>query len=104
MQYLVNKDYKKYDKISRYSNFPFYYHLEDNKYIYGITSWLSDDTPYTLHKVAYKDTLDKLALYYYGSPTKYWVIADFNRIDDPFKELEPDTFIKVPTLTMIEFE
>ena len=104
MDILIDKNYKQYIKPSRYAGFPYYWHREDNKYIYGTTSWLRDDTPHSVHIVKRGDTLDRLALNYYGSPAKYWVIADFNRITDPFKDLVIGTRLKIPTYSAIEFK
>mgnify|MGYP003314686731 CR=1 FL=1 len=60
-----NKTYKDYSYVSRYSVFPYYYHVEDNKYVYGLTAYLNDKTTYTLHTVEQGDNLDNLALKYY---------------------------------------
>ena len=76
---IKNKEYKEYDRVSRYSVFPFYYVVEDNKYVYGITSHLKhDNVKYITHKVVRGDTLDSIALYYYNNPTYFWIVADFN--------------------------
>lgn len=104
MGILKNKSYTQYDKISRYNNYPHYYHTLDNKYIYGTTSWLNSNTPYTLYTAKQGDTIDKLALYYYNNPTLFWIICDFNRITDPYVELEKDQKIKIPSLSSIEFD
>ena len=105
MEILSNKQYKSYDRVSRYQVFPFYYNTTDNKYVYGITSHLiTDDTKFVSHKVKRFDTLDSLALYYYNNPTYFWVIADFNRIRDPYKELEEGTILKIPTFSNIAFD
>ena len=100
-----SKQYKNYERVSRYQVFPFYYNTEDNKYSYGITSHLlTDNTTFVAHKVKRNDTLDTLALYYYNNPTYYWIIADFNRIRDPFEELEVGTTLKIPTFSNIAFD
>ncbi len=105
MSILVDKQYKNYDKVSRYQIFPFYYNTVDKRYVYGLTANLkTQDTPFVAHKVKFGDSLDSLALYYYGNPTYYWVIADFNRIRDPYSKLTPDSIIKIPTFSSIEFE
>ena len=50
-------------------------------------------------------TLDYLANKYYGRPDYFWVIADFNRIQDPFKPLYPRfEQIKIPNIGAIEYE
>ena len=104
MNVLIKKQYKDYDKLSRYSNFPFYFHTRDNKYIYGKTSHLNPNTLYTEHTIGPRDTVDSLALYYYNNPTLYWIICDFNRINDPYKKLIPGEKIKIPSISNIEFE
>lgn len=102
---LSNKQYKEYDRVSRYSIFPYYYNRLDEKYIYGITAQLKDNnTTYVNHTVKLRDTLDTLSLYYYGSPLYYWIIADFNRIQDPYKELKEGDILKIPTFNNIEFD
>ena len=102
---LINKRYKDYDRISRYSVFPIYYNRVDNKYIYGLTSNLKkEETTYVVHKVQHGDTLDTLSLYYYNSPLYFWVIADYNNILDPFEELKEGTMLRIPTFNNIEYE
>ena len=68
---LKNKSYKQYENISRYTSFPYYYHSEDNKYIYGITSHIDKNISYVVHKIRQGDTLDNLSLTYYGRPDYY---------------------------------
>lgn len=104
MSILIDKQYKDYYYTSRYSAFPFYFNTNDNKYIYGTTSQLSQGLSYRLYKVKQNDTLDTLALDFYNNPTLYWVIADFNHIQDPYIKLEVGTEIKIPTLSEIVFE
>ena len=104
MDVLINKSYKIFDKVSRYSNSPYYYHLLDNKYIYGFSKRLKTDTPYIIHTVQRSDTFDSLALYYYNNPTYFWIICDFNRINDPFIDLKEGSKIKIPSFSTIEFE
>lgn len=104
MDVLTDKQTREYDYISRYSSFPFYYNKEDGKYIYGTTSQLSTSVEYVAHKVTQKDTLDSLSYYYYGRPDLYWVIADFNRIQDPFISLYNNyKSLNVPKLSNISF-
>ena len=101
---VIDKTYKTYTKLSRYNNFTYYYQSNDKKYIYGITSRLNDKTSYTNYLVKKNDTLDTLALYYYNNPTYFWIIADFNRISDPYKKLDENTYIKIPSFSSISFE
>ena len=104
MDVLKDKQTKEYTYISRYASFPFYYNTKDNKYIYGITSQLNDNITYVEHKIKQWDTLDSLAFYYYGRPDLYWVIADFNRIQDPFINLYGKyKALKIPQLTNVSY-
>ena len=68
MDVLRNKDFKTYGYTCRYSPFPFYYNTKDKKYIYGLTNQLDTDVEFVAHKVNDYDTLDSLALKYYGRP------------------------------------
>ena len=101
---LTDKQYRDYNKISRYSGVPYYYNTVDNKYVYGVGSNLSDATPFKIHRVKEGETLDSIALYYYNNPTYYWIVADFNRIQDPYVTLETGSSLKIPTFSSIEFE
>lgn len=104
MDVLKNKETKSREYLSRYSSFPFYYNSLDNKYVYGLTKHIRSDIPYVLINVTFDTTLDQLAYKYYGRPDLYWVIADFNRIQDPFANLF-DNFekIKIPSISSIEY-
>ena len=104
MNVLKDKSYKDYNYLSRYSIYPYYYHTLDKKYIYGKTTQMKQDSPYTLHKVKNRETLDSLALFYYNNPTLFWVIADFNNIQDPFIKLEVGSYIKIPAIASISFK
>lgn len=105
MDVLKDRQTRAYDYISRYVTFPFYYNTLDNKYIYGITKLLDENTPYVSHQVAQSDTLDILAFKYYGRPDYYWIIGYFNNIQDPFIELKSKfKVIKVPSLSQVQFK
>lgn len=104
MSVLKNKVYNNEARLSRYTPFPYYYHSIDDKYVRGTVSYLKDTTPYTLHVVGNYESFDSLALKYYKNPTLYWIICSFNRIQDPYTELEVGTTIKIPSLSTIEFE
>lgn len=104
MDNLKNKSYKEYDYVSRYTSFPYYYNTLDDKYVYGITSTIDHSIEYVEHKVTSADTLDNLALAYYGRPDYYWIIADFNDIVDPFIELSSQfKTIKIPSFSSVKF-
>ena len=105
MDVLTNKSKKMYNYTSRYATLPFYYHTVDKRYVYGISNNLRDDTEYVAHILKDTDTLDSLSLKYYGRPDLYWVIADFNRISDPYIRLIDNyNFIYIPTLNSIRFK
>lgn len=105
MDVLSNKSVKSYDYTSRYAPFPYYYHNEDDKYVYGLTSWLVEETEFVLHNVKDTDTLDKLAYKYYGRPDLFWIIADYNRITDSYTKLFPKyETIKIPSLAGVRYK
>lgn len=101
---LNNKSYKSYSYLSRYSSFPLYYHSIDKKYIYGTTSQLTKSNSYVLHKIKDVETLDSIALDYYNNPTFFWIIADYNNIQDPYAKLAVGSTLKIPTLNDIKYE
>lgn len=105
MDVLTDKSKKAYTYTSRYAPFPYYYHTEDDKYMYGITSYLNENAPYVLHAVKEVDTLFSLAEKYYGRPDLYWIIADFNRIVDATIEISKKyKTLKVPSISDITFK
>ena len=101
---LIDKQYRQYDYFSRYASFPIYYDTDDRRYLYGVTSQLNKDTTYVIYKAKNNDTWDSIALFYYNSPEYYWVLCDFNDIQDPFIKIEEGQEIKIPTLTAVTFE
>lgn len=104
MDVLKDKAYKDYEYTSRYASFPYYYHTCDKKYVQGLTGQLDDNSVFVLHKVKKGETLDSIALDSYSNSTFFWVIADFNHIQDPFAPLEVDSMLKIPTLASIKFK
>ena len=101
---LKNKHNKEYSYLSRYRAFPVYYHVQDKKYTSGITAYLDDNTPYTLHVVKRKETFDSIANDYYGNPTLYWIICSFNRIQNPYKELKEGESLKIPSISNLRYD
>ena len=105
MDVLKDKSKKSYPYISRYSPFSYYYHSKDDKYIYGITSYLIEDAPYVLHSVKETDTFFSLSEYYYGRPDLYWIIADYNRIVDATIEISKrKKTLRIPSISDITFK
>lgn len=101
---LKDKKYREYKKVSRYSVIPYYYNIVDDKFMYGTSLNLDNTTAHRIHKVQENDSLDSLALHYYNNPTYYWIIADFNQIQDPFLPLTPGQLLKIPTFSSILFK
>lgn len=104
MDILTNKSYKSYDYFSRYENVPYFYNKEDNKYIYGTTFQLNQSTPYIIHIVKTGDTLDNIALEAYNNPTYYYLIADFNNIQNPYLPLKEGDRLKIPTFSAVSYK
>lgn len=103
MDQVTNKSYRSYDYISRYTAFPYYYNKADQKYIYGTTAQLDQGTAYTLYKVKAIDTYDSIALEFYNSPTFYWIICDFNQVQDSFSKPQEGSYLKIPSMASIKF-
>ena len=105
MEKLTNKRVSTFDYTSRYAGVPYFFDTEKNKDIFGIGSQIRFDTPYLVHKLETADTLDSLALTYYNNPTYWWVIAYFNKINDPFTDVvRKYQTLKIPTISSIVFE
>lgn len=104
MDVLRKKQFKQYTKLSKYQLLPIYYHTLDEKYIQGTPANLFNNTAYIWHTVQHNDTYDNISLYYYGNPTYYWIICDFNRIQNPFDNPVPGTQLMIPTFSDIEFD
>lgn len=104
MDVLTNKTSQSKDYITRYANFPYYYHTIDKKFIQGLTAHLDTNTSYATVKVTVDETLDALANKYYGRPDYWWIIADFNHIQDPFVALYPKfSTLKIPSISDIAY-
>ena len=102
MNVLKDKSSRTYFYTSRYATLPYYYNTLDKKYVYGISKNLNTNTDYVLHNLVDSDSLDSLALKYYGRPDLFWVIADFNNLNDPYIRLvDKMSLIKIPALSGI---
>ena len=102
MNVLKDKSSRTYFYTSRYATLPYYYNTLDKKYVYGISKNLNTNTDYVLHNLLDSDSLDSLALKYYGRPDLFWVIADFNNLNDPYiKLVDKMSSIKIPSLSGI---
>ena len=49
------------------------------------------------HTVKDGETLQNIAFRYYGDSGKWYIIAEANKILNPFKNLEMETLIRIPT-------
>lgn len=103
MNILTNKQYKSYDRLSRYSTTPIYYNKHTKKNVYGTAKHLNTKTEYVLYEVKKNDTWDSLALDFYNNPTYFWIICDFNGQLNPFNEPEEGQKIYIPVISNIEF-
>lgn len=103
MDVLKDKQYKDYNYLSRYESFPYYFHSIDRKYIYGTTAQLDQNLSYSIYKVKRGDSWDSIALEMYNNPTFFWVLCDFNKVQDPYSIPEEGSQIKVPVLSEISF-
>lgn len=101
---LSDKSYRTYGYTSRYASFPVYFHTIDSKYVYGTTSQLSDNVDYVLHTVSRGETYDSISLFYYNSPLYYWVVTDFNKIQDSIEPPKEGVKLKIPTLSSVVYE
>jgi nucleoid-associated protein YgaU len=65
---------------------------------------MNKDIAWVSHSVKQEDTLDSLALKYYGNPTFWWIIAYFNDIQDAFEILCPKYItLKIPSVSKVQF-
>lgn len=104
MDTLKNKRYTSYDYVSRYTDVAYYYDMLNDKDVYGIGTNLKTSSSWYGHQVKQTDTWDSLALTYYNNPTYWWIIANFNNVQDPFMKLSTKfSVVKIPSITNIEF-
>lgn len=103
MSVIIDSAAKDYSYLSRYSDFNVLYNSEDGKKYYETTSQLrSDFSIFESHLVEVGDSLDSIALRYYGNPLYWWIIADVNRIQDIFN-LKVGTRLSIPYLNQISY-
>lgn len=95
--------YKTYDYLSRYESFPYYYDADNNRYYYGLTSFLNKNSSYVIYQVQPGDSYDSIALNHYGCALFYWIITDYNEIFDVLTPPEPGTTLRLPPLNSISF-
>lgn len=131
MDVLTNKTIKTSNYFSRYNGFSYYYNKlsekevpvkntngkpvldssgqpvirKEGKYNMSTSSWLKDSDDFEAYVVEEGDTYDYIALKKYNNPTFYWIICDFNRIIDPFKEPKVGDVLYLPARGKnLEFE
>lgn len=93
--------------LSRYAEYSSYYNKRDKKYSILTTRHLDNtSTSGVSHTLDPYDTPYTLALKYYGRPDWYWVILDYNRIQNPDINLYEYgyTSIFIPDIYSIELE
>lgn len=104
MDDLTNKRTASFDYISRYASTPYYFNTRTQRDIMGLSHNLIRTTAYVSHVVKQEDTLASLALKYYNNPSYWWVIANFNRITDPFIKLSKFyKTLSIPSISSISF-
>ena len=105
MKKLTNKRYNSFDYTCRYSTVPYFYDTEKQSDVFGIGSQINFQTAFVSHAVKPEDTLDSLALTYYNNPTYWWIIAYFNKINNPFIQLSAKfSILKIPNISSIIFK
>lgn len=97
------KGLKSYSYMSRYSSVPVMGDSANGKQYHGTVKWINPELSYNIYKCGVHDTLEKIALNLYGNPQYWWIIADFNRIIDPFAELEEGRELKIISMSDVEF-
>lgn len=97
------KGLKSYSYLSRYSSVPVMGDTTAGKQYHGTVKWIDEEASYTIYRCGINDTLERIALNLYGNPQYWWVIADFNRIVDPFAKLKEGQELKIVSLNDITF-
>lgn len=94
---------KDYNYVSRYANLDTYFNSKDKTRYYETARPINKSKVknYVTHIVGRNETLDTIALKYYGRPLYWWIIADYNDILDVFN-LKEGTNLKIPYLSDIE--
>lgn len=70
---------------------------DEGEYSLEVTPPLVPSSPDDLqHTVKDGETLQNIAYRYYGDSGKWYLIAEANKILNPFKELESGTLIRIP--------
>lgn len=106
MDTLKEKSYLDFSYLSRYAFSPVFFDTLKSKYVTGIGQILvKDKLAYFTHTVTRRDTLDSLALKYYNNPTYWWIIAQYNDIQDAFRPLYGSyKVLQIPNLSTLVFE
>lgn len=101
---MIEKDLnkKQYTYFSRYNNLSTYYDTEEKKRYYETNKPIikNKNIQFITHTVGVNETLDTIALKYYGNPLYWWIIADFNNIQDVFN-LKEGYNLKLPNFNQI---
>ncbi len=76
-----------HDRITRFMNI-FKSYTFNSKVI-------DDPVFYNIYEVGYEEWFDNIAVKFYGTPDLWWVIAAYNKYENPFEDLTPGTNIKI---------
>lgn len=76
----------------------------DEEVIYKIRAPLTigEDATDEFRRVADGETWRDIAFEVYGDARLYWILAELNRVTDPFEPPEPQKLLRYPTLKRIE--
>ena len=76
----------------------------DDEIIYEIRSplALADDDTDEFRRVRDGETWRDIANDIYKDARLFWIIAEFNKVSDPFEPPEPQRVLRLPTLKRIE--
>jgi hypothetical protein len=59
------------------------------------TKTINDPVFYNIYEVGFEEWFDNIAVKFYSTPDLWWVIAAYNKYENPFEDLTPGTNIKI---------
>lgn len=104
MNILSNKNYKEYNRLSRYSSSANYYNEIDKKYQEELPKPMDKNSKYSLYIADGNESFDFISLKFYNNPTYYWIICDFNNISNPYLIPSRGTKLRIPVISDIQFQ
>lgn len=57
---------------------------------------------YTVYEVIFGDSWTNISYKFYGTIKLWWIICKFNDIKNPFEELLPGSFLKIPNENLVK--